>query len=415
MTESELEISSLPIEILLKIFSFLDKSVLITCVANVCTQWNQLAWDPQLWQSLTINGTQLSLVGVCSFIDKSPLIRKLQIFERGDAGYILNHFLKTENYRKIEYLTLKQCHDYLDGHLLIQMVQKCPKLKYINLKDTQFFGKEIYKELGILNNLKCLNLGLNYSFKIFDLEILTNFCQHLEELSILSTSLYDSSDSQSINKIFQSSCEKLSPRIKVLKLNAYGLDNLSIKVIGNCTKLVVLHLHRAVKITRDSMKYLSELTLIENLLISKGERIKSDGWHNLFKHGKFNLIDSLFLMRNRYLDDYTMFLIQLRCPLIKRISILNCRSVTGVGVTYLIQECRCLKYLNVDGTHPSVGKTLKDPLHSVGKLEKIVVGTFVLDITKYHEFNPNLKILRNIHEDKCEFKRRRVNHYLEIL
>lgn len=148
-------ITDLPPELLLEIFSWLSLRELCQCVAPVCKQWNILARHPSLWTELTFSNEDIPTSEVCKLLQKSPLLRRLILKDRRDSDAILRQVCKTN--RHIETLKMEHCrgskrkHE-VNGKILKRILEGSPKLCNMDLKNTKVKTCELYGVLARLDD-----------------------------------------------------------------------------------------------------------------------------------------------------------------------------------------------------------------------------------------------------------------------
>eukprot|EP00049_Salpingoeca_infusionum_P000421 m.39814 g.39814 ORF g.39814 m.39814 type:complete len:509 (+) comp10362_c0_seq1:662-2188(+) len=73
---SDVPISHLPSEVLIHIFSFLSRTDKLSC-AQVCRQWNYLAADASLWESIVIQAVDLTHDAAMCMLSRQPRVLSL--------------------------------------------------------------------------------------------------------------------------------------------------------------------------------------------------------------------------------------------------------------------------------------------------------------------------------------------------
>jgi hypothetical protein len=152
---SPANITNLPPELLLEIFSWLSVRDICQRVAPVCRMWGILARHPCLWTELTFSDKDIPASDVCKLLSKSRLLRTLSLRGRHDSDVILREVC--ESNRLIEELKMESCRGSMrtrevNGNILKRILEDCPKLCNLCLADTLVKNCEFYRLLGLLND-----------------------------------------------------------------------------------------------------------------------------------------------------------------------------------------------------------------------------------------------------------------------
>nr|CAD7400599.1 unnamed protein product [Timema cristinae] len=268
---------------------------------------------------------------------KLPNLTKLKVTK---ACQLSTHDFTNMSNNKLEVLEVKRCSGRLAESLMNRLIFNCPLLRILAFKDSQFHSRSFFVLLHRLPLLTSINLGYNHYFVLEDLVCIANVCEQVSEIKILSSRMFFNRELSECNNIFT-------------KMTDSGLSALS-KLHGLKSLLV----SKARHMTDSGLSALSKLHGLKSLLVSKARHVTSEGWKNLFDKGHFIDMESLLLTRNEGLDDICLFFVSTTCPRLRRLSLRSCMGVSDEGVEYLIHSCRRLVYLNIDGTHPSVGLSL---------------------------------------------------------
>jgi hypothetical protein len=152
--DSQVDITDLPSELMLEIFSGLSVRDLCQCVAPVCKEWSILARHPSLWKELSF-GKGISKSNVLKILRESPLLRKLSLKGRRDTDAILRRVCRSN--RHIETLKILGCRGSVrrrevNGIILTGILKGCPKLCHLLLKGTLVKSVEFYRTLARLGD-----------------------------------------------------------------------------------------------------------------------------------------------------------------------------------------------------------------------------------------------------------------------
>jgi hypothetical protein len=103
---SQTNLTDLPPELMLLIFSLLSVRDQCQCVAPVCKKWNILARHPSLRKELSLD-KDVSTSHVGKLLHESPLLRRLSLKGRRDTDAILRRVCSST--RHIETLEIVRC------------------------------------------------------------------------------------------------------------------------------------------------------------------------------------------------------------------------------------------------------------------------------------------------------------------
>jgi hypothetical protein len=155
LQSSPTNITDLPPELLLEIFSWLSVREICQRVAPVCKKWNILARHQSLRMELSFSYNDISTSNVCKLLRRSPRLRRLSLKDRHDTDAILRQVCKSN--RHLETLKMESCQGSMriykvDGNILMKILEGCPKLCNLDLIDTVVETCEFYRLLGRLDD-----------------------------------------------------------------------------------------------------------------------------------------------------------------------------------------------------------------------------------------------------------------------
>ncbi|XP_060826580.1 uncharacterized protein LOC132912822 [Bombus pascuorum] len=143
-------IASLPVEIILQIFSYLSCKELYV-VSQVSVLFNRLAYDPFLWRTYEVTSNEQDTAEVIKELKRMPLLKKFSISVRPDCDEILRQLSLTN--KNLEELHISNCTGstsklYLRSGYLIRILERCRNLHTINILGSRFRGQKFYQLLG---------------------------------------------------------------------------------------------------------------------------------------------------------------------------------------------------------------------------------------------------------------------------
>lgn len=352
-THHSLHINSFQDGILLKIFSYLNTLELCK-VSGVCRRWQNLAWDPILWNSIEILNYKES--------DINRVIRNLLgTLAEGTQGYCLTiHQMKLSGCELVSDKALgsiaKYCIDLekldLDGCCCItsrglqDLLLNCHNLSHVNLSgctcvnsismpNANGFSLE---NNGAFLKLRHLDLSDCVAFDDFGLRTLGLSCGLLESLYLRRCSRvtdvgikHIASHCHHLKELSTSDCFKVRDfSLKEIAKNAPGLKYLSvakcpvsdtgIKYIGrHCVRLKYLNVRGCEAVTDIGLAY-----VVQNCLKLRSVDI-----------GKCDVTDNV------------LHTIGIHCPQLKKLSIRGCSKLSDEGIRSIATQCCNLQYFNV--------------------------------------------------------------------
>jgi hypothetical protein len=154
LRNSRTNITDLPPEMMLQIFSWLSVRDRCQCVAPVCKKWSILARHPFLWKELSF-GKDISKSNVLKLLHKSPLLRRLSLKDRYDTDAILRRVCRSN--RRIETLEMEGCRGSakrreVDGKILSTILESCTKLCQLLVNKTDVKSLTFYRTLALLGD-----------------------------------------------------------------------------------------------------------------------------------------------------------------------------------------------------------------------------------------------------------------------
>lgn len=152
------EISCLPDEILIKIFSYLSTQELCLSVAPVCRKWRQMSCDHSLWRTLDFSALPyISTLNFLWVLRRAPLLRKLVV--RGRASVTNTEVaIFTESCPLLQEIDFGFC-DSLNCDNLRFLSENCKNLFSLNIE-----GCEQVDHRSLRYIVRCKNLThMNFS------------------------------------------------------------------------------------------------------------------------------------------------------------------------------------------------------------------------------------------------------------
>lgn len=312
------DVENLPDDVLLLVLSWLDIRTRII-IERVCQRWQALA--KRLWKAQY----RLSFTGVFSISQGKPLTigilrailsrcgESLRRLDLATASHMLDHkAVKAIGIRcpNLEYLDASGVQ--LTNTSVLQLANKCPKLKSVLLKDCcDVREKSLRRLLRRCRRLEHIDLTEMYEF--------TGECFNIDGLRL--------------RRLILRGCSGLTSR---------GISRIATK----CTSLTELHLFDCFKIEDHDLRFICQnLKTLKNLGLSRSLfHATSSGIGAI---GNLHLLELLDLSNNRTVDDASMASISTGCTKLRFLDLTNCeRGITDAAMSHLA-KCSELKELKV--------------------------------------------------------------------
>ena len=371
-----MNILDLPVDITLKIFSFLSPVGLAGTVRHVCTNWHNLSYDNSLWKVIDLKKYGLHhkfnsstfrefLRGICESVQRLDL----RYSNLDDEAY----FHEDIFCRNLQELCLFGCD--ISGDCVIRLLEKYPSLKTVSLtlKSTKTFS-DILKQL---QKLDCLRLEIyNTSIEEYSVDMVEEFGllfrqnKHMDclsfthcdfPLSLYNEILLNRSDLRELNikfcgqirsDIFEMTTKHSLSQLQKLELNNTKFDDsvliafserapkLKYVSIGGCGSFV----------TDTGISYLAEhSTRLTTLIISRNRydnssvtnvslEIVAEFCHKL-RHLEVNYCSEV--------SDSGVIAIARGCPELDEFQVAGCTALSDTAVQCLVEHCSKLRKLNL--------------------------------------------------------------------
>lgn len=387
-SSSSLFFGHLPVELKLRVFSFLTPLQLCRHVTLVCRSWYDLAHDPLLWMELDLSswldfaapGANLA---VCRLLKGTPLLRHLNLSGWNDLGYPevekITSFLP-----ELEEIDLGFCHN-VDVQMLNCLARRCQKLKAVNLEGCRSPDGVTDDAIRIL----CENLPFTLS------RLNVSHCPGLSDEFLLffarNSMAVEALNADGIPWISDLSLSILyalhSTTLVDLRLDGEELTDLSVVGVGqSCFNLQVLDISFCDLLTDLSLEALRGLRRLRHLRLKRGTGFSTNGLKNLFRlvgdsrstsrgggaadddkgegsNGESNAkitmtnstspfpeMDCLMLPECSKLDNEgAMMLVRACGKTLTRLNLSWCWEIDDVGLQSLIHECPRINHMQLQG------------------------------------------------------------------
>nr|XP_006815289.1 PREDICTED: uncharacterized protein LOC102804699 [Saccoglossus kowalevskii] len=253
---------SLPVEIMMKILSYLTPKELLLYVAPISKKWYSLAHEPILWQHLSISTLEtIDSYDLCQIIRGAPLLKSLSLRARDELN-ITEIRMLTIYCNYLQNINLGFC-DNVNEKIIETLGQNCKNLECVNVEGCERISDRCIKYFTALPKLRTLNLS--HCIKITDkgVILLAEQCERLQELNI-----------DGIPWITDDAVKILATNrrdiLKAVYLDGAEMTDKSLKYVSDCKHLRVLSVSFAEQLTDVSLKYVKKLTNLHHLRLKRG-------------------------------------------------------------------------------------------------------------------------------------------------
>lgn len=331
-----LSVSSLPSELLLKIFSFLDMGSLLEC-SKVSMLWNSLALDPYLWENVDIaaHTKRLLLEMVARYYGASLKTLRVQWNIRKERAL---HKL-ISGCPNLEIIIIRNCD--VSDHTLRAIAFNCKNLKHLNVERAlDVTGKGIKALCQNCHSLENLELqGAAITEK--DMESIALGCPRLKSFRCDGGSYFSH---QSLRMLL-----KRCPELKKVSLrdDRTIMDEHVMELASNCSGLTHLSLISCSGITNASLFALSKRCAgLEDLNFHECFKLSHDGFAALVRNCIH--LKRLDLTGNSLINDETISVIVDHCPSLVMLNLSFCKRVTDASLACL-GTCTKMTHLGLCG------------------------------------------------------------------
>ena len=369
-------ILDLPVDVTLKIFSFLSPVVLAGTVRHVCTCWHNLSYDSSLWKVIDLKKYGLHckfnsstfrefLRGVCDSVQRLDL-RHTNLDD--EAYYHEDIFCIN-----LQELRLFGCD--ISNECVVRLLEKYQNLKSVSLtlKSTKTFS-EILKQL---QKLDCLRLEIyNTSIEDYSVNMLEEFSSlfrqhnHREHISFthcdFPSSLYNEilANSADLRELIIQFCGQMRSDIfeMTTKHSLHQLQKLELTNTKFDDSVLIAFSERAPKlsyvsiggcgsyVTDTGISYLAEhSTRLTTLIISRS-RYDSSSVTNVSLEVVADFCHKLRHLEVNYcseVSDKGVIAIARGCPELEEFQVAGCTALSDTANLCLVEHCPKLRKLNL--------------------------------------------------------------------
>lgn len=330
-------INNLPNELMLHVFSWLPIEDLSLNVPHVCARWRKLSNEQFLWRhSKLICNKAMSLDIISQVLSNSPYLKCISIIDREDINVVLQvvsrycknllelyinspHSVKVSAVRDTLQNSSQLVALEIDCVLCLdipfrELFTYCSILRTLNIPQCDFLDGELLMEL--VDQCKCLErLNILYAFRIRDTDVLY---------------LIEKTKDKLISITLDGVKLKSSTFIELKQLQK--LQNL---VIMNCESM-----------TDESLLGITELRL-QTLHLRRGVNLTSQGMVKFLTEADLSRLKDLDLSWCIQLDDEITESLSIHCPSLEWLCLEGCIQITKDGLQRIVAGCSYLKQISI--------------------------------------------------------------------
>eukprot|EP00794_Sanderia_malayensis_P007266 gene7266-8077_t len=335
------EISNLPDELMLKIFSYFSLPDLCRYVAPICITWLQYARDSTLWESITEDEFKdiPSDLLVKVLTSWCSLLRCLELKCRSDMT-LADFILIFKACPLIESISFAFCPQMED-----EMLQKCAQY---------------------LNNVHCINF--EGCLGISDASVVHLFGKPIHGINLSHCTMitdegviFLARNFSSISHINLDGIQWIShAAVEVLtELHSHTLQEIILDGAELTDDSVrKLSISFCDSLTDNSLQWLMQLKQLNSLQLKKGSYFSTEGMLHFLKSLKMfdgTGLTYLNLAECTALSDNCLHAISESCPKLKMLNLSWCWEVTDDGINFILDSCHHITELYLCGLHELYG------------------------------------------------------------
>ena len=367
--QEEVSFFCLPHEIIACVLSYVPHKQLLTSVSLVCKKFHRVISEDRLLPTdLEIDISSYSpkfevqSLQMLKIIRTATCMKYLTIHVNNQLCKLLKT-VATYNkqlrglkilYSTGNFISLKEKEE-CSGHLMA-IADECKHLKEVRLLiNCSFYKMDLIKQMLISrrNTLSVLEIdSFELNSNVF--QHISN-CKMLEELKLPKF--------EQLNKPCFQILYKTMTNIKTLELCVRRLsDDCLAQNLARCKSLEELTLHHANRLSKNGIFAISKLHTLKKLQMNVMSRglLKSEDMIQAFIQGNLDNLELLELTGYLDLYDHGLISIVQRFPNLKCLILDGCNNVTALGRDYLINHCKHLHLLKINGKSASNNYALEN-------------------------------------------------------
>lgn len=339
MTEvtTKVTFDSLPNEILLKIFTYLDSEDVCLTVAEVCERWNYISRDVTLWNNLNLICSNNMCIDYIEFvIPKMPLIKSVKLQWRTDVDLIFK--LLCHSCEDIRQLELVCCGKMKDSCMQL-LADHFPNLEVFSLGKCWAIEPNCFNLICKFSQLRKLNVSHSRCLDDPLLKGIANACCFLQHINL---DYVRGLSDDSVMYLLESKKKGL------LSLVLYGecLTDVTYCYMENCKMLHTLHFSSCIQMTDKGLRSITKLNSLKSFKLRLAKNLSTEGISNFLQSHMASKLECLILSRLLSMNDVAAHIILKNCIHVRYLELVYCPNITDQIQEYLVSGCKELKVLH---------------------------------------------------------------------
>lgn len=347
-------VESLPLEILLKIFSFLLPVELCRHVSQVCKQWLTLAYDHSLWHTLDLSRPHMRVSGfdVCKIVLRvGRSVHHLNLHGLDELSPTEMAVI-AENCPELTHLDL----GFVSGvnRIMIHSILiSCPKLECVNVEGCRDVHHEFVRGMVAVPGVVLCRLNFSHCPLVDDsLQLLSSTLPKIMALNIDGISWIS-------NRTIQDLTDRHSDWLEELELDGAELTDYAVMALVRCGKLSSLSISFCELLSDISLQHIQTLPSLRKLCLRKGTMFTARGLTRFLSSPSLAALSYLDVSECANLnDDGIKTLIKCCGHSLKMLNLSWCWDATDTGLIAIVDGCSTLVHLYLVGLHRLTGSCL---------------------------------------------------------
>ncbi|XP_046997250.1 F-box/LRR-repeat protein fbxl-1-like [Schistocerca americana] len=411
---------SLPDEILLHIFSYLNMKDLVFSAQYVCRRWLRVSRDDALWQDKLYNPSDESEPEILVRLQKMPSLRAFHLHRRPTDVILETLSSCCKNLVELDISCLEiSSYPTINYSTLYKLVVHCPNIEMLSIPDTLVTFDEFSNVIARWKKLTELEI-VGAAKKPLSLRPIGDGCPSLKHIGLYS-GYYRNEDLEYVLRkkrdtivsvVLPWSVEEGKSTIPVLKVCCEKIEALKI-----CDYREVM--------VQESLDTLVSLVHLKKLWMYGLENLSVQKLMPVFEGGSLSNLVMLDLSYYESLDDRLAQTICIKCPLLQQLSfhcsclltgeglrfisslkklvfldLYWCSGITDDGIVFVV-ECQTLRDLNIAGCVQLTEYSMQ-MLVTLHQLRSLILSGCTVKGLPFRSFPTHLPFLRKLDLKYCE-------------
>ncbi|XP_076467804.1 uncharacterized protein LOC143298750 isoform X2 [Babylonia areolata] len=356
------DVSEVPDELLLKIFSYLKPAELCSHVTAVCKYWRRLAYDHSLWRKLDVSNIRMRGLQLCQVVLR--VSGAIHYLDMSGVERLTNAEMAVvaENCPLLTHLDLGFVDD-LNCTMMHAILTSCPCLEFLNVEGCRHVNNEMMRVLvaSAGSQLKQLNFS-HCSLVDESLWLMMRNIRGLTHLNIDGISWIS-------ELVVRHLALEYSGTMESWELDGNELTDGTILSVSACHCLKILSVSFCEQLTDQSIKHLQRLENLEKLSLRKGPAFSASALTELLSSPTLRSLTYLDLTECQQLEDQGVQAIAHTCSQkLKTLCLSWCWDVTDKGMEHIASRCSQLVNMYLVGLHRLEGLWLPMALDNMANL-----------------------------------------------